>query len=303
MGNIDLNYFCDVSSVISKHAKGYDSTQGYTVGDAGKQVVVALNDDIRMGKIKDKDKDKYGGLLQFSASGSYEKASLDRGLGHGNGCTYYDGYYYVVKGGGKDNETARIVRLNAEFEYDRKYDCMRYDASQGKDVKQNVSSITHLKDDFFILAKGEKAFVCRRYNAINGDNVGTFKVFSSFVMDDDGKVKNAFGTEYPQKDRVVPQSIYYSKKESRLYRIVSYKDVIDNKIFIQKNTISKFSLSGGPSYNSAKLEGIYKNTRTDIPLFEIEAMSADSSGTKYISTNISDEKGDDCDAIFKINLT
>lgn len=278
MGNITLSYYlCNVSSAVAKHAAGYTSSQGYTVGANDSQVVVAID-----------ESKKKGSFLKFNSEGEYSSSKIGLSFGHGNGCCYYDGYYYVAEGGG-GTESPIIRRYDKSFVLNRQYNCIGdYDA------KQNVSGITHMTGDYFILSKGGTAFVCKKYDAGLVESFGGFRIYSSFSIDNQ-TISNAFGAGY----ELLPQTVYYDKRDQKLYRIVSYKK--SGKI--RDNAIAEFTLSNNaPSYTTATLNHIYKNTRNDIDKFEIEAMSSDSSGVKYISANAEYGGTKQCDAVFEIEL-
>lgn len=228
MGNVSLlNYVCDVSSAIARHASGYTSTQGYTVGADNSQVVVAINPGNK------------GCFLKFKNAGGFSTVKTGLSFGHGNGCAYYGGYYYVVLGGGGDSPV--IKRYDKNFNLNRIYNCIG-----DNNKKQNVSGITHMSGDYFILSRGGTAFVCKKYDTASVETYGGFRIYSSFSINN-LKITNAFGDGYD----LVPQSIYYDKREGKLYRVVSFRNSAGQ---IKRNAIAKFTLSNNaPSYSMATL--------------------------------------------------
>ena len=278
MGILATSFLCN----ISQNAGAYTTTEGYTFGEGNSQVVIGLNDS---GK---------GCFLKYQNNGVFQKSEKGLDLGHGNGCTYYNGYYYVALGGGGINSSV-IKRYDKNFNFDRQYKCLG-----AYDVPFNVSSITHMSGDYFIVASGTNAYVCKKYDASPGDTYyGGFVQYSQLPLYRQ-EVDRAF-SEYT----LVPQSVYYEKADKMLYRVVSYQKGSEK---IRKNGIAKYSLSGGaPSYNTATFEGLYTDDQPDRPEFEMESMSADSNGQKYVAVNakyVDEKTGNkkECDAIFKVFL-
>ena len=250
--------------------KKYTSTQGYAIKSNGKHIVAIRNDNTNETALI-----KLNGNVR-------EEMKLGKKLGHANDCTCHDGHVFVAQGGG-DTKSCDIKEFDETLQHVATY---QYVEKNSKTKLENITSIAHVKQNYFIIGEGRNYVVARlNKSAKTLDGCSAFELKKSDV---DGLRKS------DSISKRSPQGICYA--DGKLYKAYSY--TVNSKI--TRNDIACFDLpSSSPSFSgTATLLRKYTCDKTDKSLFEIESIdSPDGGNTFYIASNESSG-----DMIYKATL-
>ncbi len=280
MGKTNWTYVCNVSNALG----GYDSIQGYTCNQSNqKHFFTSMKKDIN----------NANKLYQYTANGSSHTDSTAH-CGHGNDCAYYDGLYYVARGGGKAPEIPvkdpeNVYVYNGSF---TQVGIRTYTQSNNLNPSEALAGVTQIASmggGYFLLGLKDRCSVCR----LEAD-----RLMERTRFDVSAGVKQVAAERDVDYDNgIVRQGIYCANH--KLYKVVS---ILKNKK-IQENNIIEIYLNGTwPEVTSGTYQKNYQWDRPDQSSFEVEDISSPDSGeTIYGIANSTDGKWQ-TDAIYRITL-
>lgn len=213
--------------------------------------------------------DVQGVLVGIHAYRGTEVSSV-LALGHANDITYYQGKYYVVKGGSSTVKSNIIKKYDTNFKHIADYT-----------FEQNVSCIAQIQKEYFFLGNASKIYLCKL-----DQTKKKFVLISTMSL--------------PEKDTVIDgltrQGMCYY--DSYLYKV--YGKAVDGRI--RKNYIAKYKLNGSaPKFSGIALSGVYSCDNSDMYLFEVEGVDVSSIGA-YVAVDKRKDASDHAAGIYKIGF-